>query len=90
MDVHGSTIGGDIENQNVAEVETWKTEKGARFVRWMADVPPPPTFVASGGFQGNIDRRAEFEYIAPRLLCNLLAYLTQEKVAKRVLIWTEV
>ena len=63
--VHGSTIGGDIENQNVAEVETWKTEQGARFVRWMEDVPPPPTFVASGGFQGNIDRRAEFEYIAP-------------------------
>ena len=63
--VHGSTIGGDIENQNVAEVETWKTEQGARFVRWMEDVPPPPTFVASGGFRGNIDRRAEFEYIAP-------------------------
>ena len=63
--VHGGTIGGDVANHNVAEVEEWRTENGAKFVRWMADVPPPPTFVASGGFKGNIDRRAEFEYVAP-------------------------
>ena len=31
--IHGNKISCDIENQNVAEVETWKTEQGARFVR---------------------------------------------------------
>jgi len=63
--VHGSTIGGDTEKHNVAELETFQTENGARFVRWMGDVTPPPTFVSAGGFEGNIDRLAEFEYKAP-------------------------
>ena len=32
---------------------------------WMMNSPPPPTYVKAVGFEGQIDRRHHFEYIAP-------------------------
>jgi vanillate O-demethylase monooxygenase subunit len=52
--VHGRTIG-TIE---VAQTGVTTTRDGdkVKVSRWMKDVPPPPTFVKLGGFEGNIDR----------------------------------
>jgi len=63
--VHGSTIGGDPEAHNQADLETMRTEGGARFIRWMMNSPPPPSFVKAAGFKGNVDRWSDFEYVAP-------------------------
>ena len=63
--VHGSTIGGNPEQHNDAELTTTKRENGAHFLRWMLDSVPPPSFKNVGGFTTNIDRWSDFEYIAP-------------------------
>ena len=63
--VHGSTIGGNPEQHNDAEITTTKRENGAHFLRWMLDSVPPPSFKNVGGFTTNIDRWSDFEYIAP-------------------------
>ena len=63
--VHGSTIGGDPNAHNEAELETKRTERGAHFIRWMMNSPPPPSFVKAAGFKGNLDRWSDFEYVAP-------------------------
>lgn len=63
--VHGSTIGGFPQSHVDAELETAATENGARYIRWMMASPPPPSFVAAGGFEGPVDRWSEFEYVAP-------------------------
>ena len=63
--VHGSTIGGFPQSHVDAEMETTATANGAKFVRWMMASPPPPSFVAIGGFEGPVDRWSEFEYVAP-------------------------
>ena len=63
--VHGSTIGGNPEQHDDAELTTTKTESGAHFLRWMLDAVPPPSFKSAGGFTTNIDRWSDFEYIVP-------------------------
>ena len=63
--VHGSTIGGFPQSHVDAEMETTATANGAKFIRWMMASPPPPSFVAVGGFEGPVDRWSEFEYVAP-------------------------
>ncbi len=63
--VHGSTIGGDPEAHNDAELTTTRTERGAKYVRWMMASPPPPSFVKVAGFKGRVDRWQEFEFVAP-------------------------
>ena len=54
--VHGSTIGGNPEQHNDAELTTTKKENGAHFLRWMLDSVPPPSFKNVGGFTTNIDQ----------------------------------
>ncbi|MCY4547342.1 MAG: aromatic ring-hydroxylating dioxygenase subunit alpha [Defluviicoccus sp.] len=63
--VHGSTIGGFPQSHVDAEMETEATENGAKFLRWMMASPPPPSFVAIGGFESPVDRWSDFEYVAP-------------------------
>lgn len=63
--VHVSTIGGDPEAHNEAELTSTQTDNGAHFLRWMINSPPPPSFVKAAGFKGMVDRWSDFEYIAP-------------------------
>jgi vanillate O-demethylase monooxygenase subunit len=42
-----------------------RTEHGLKFVRWMLNSVPPPTYIKAVGFKGNVDRWQEFEFIAP-------------------------
>ena len=63
--VHTKTIGGNPKAHVNAKMETERTEHGARYIRWMLDALPPPTYVKGAGFTGKIDRWQEFEYIVP-------------------------
>ena len=63
--VHGSTIGGNPNEHDDAELTTDRTKNGAHYVRWMMESTPPPSFVKTAGFAGKVDRWQDFEYIAP-------------------------
>jgi vanillate O-demethylase monooxygenase subunit len=63
--VHTSTIGGNPEENDKAEMTTTRTEHGAHYNRWMAGSTPPPSFIKAAGFENKIDRWQDFEYIAP-------------------------
>jgi len=63
--VHGSTIGGNPEEHNDADLETTRTDTGAHYIRWMTDSTPPPAFVKAAGFEGKVDRWSDFEYVVP-------------------------
>ena len=63
--VHNSTIGGNPEEHDDAELTTNRTEKGAHYIRWMMASTPPPSFVKAAGFSGRVDRWQDFEYVAP-------------------------
>ena len=63
--VHTSTIGGHPGEHDSAELTVSRTERGARYVRWMMESTPPPSFVKVAGFEGKVDRWQDFEYIAP-------------------------
>lgn len=63
--VHARTIGGTPEFHNAAGQITTRTENGTKIVRHVLDHPPPPTFTKGMPFKGNIDRIAEFNYVAP-------------------------
>jgi len=63
--VHTSTIGGNPEDHAAASMEVTTTETGVKYMRWMLNSQPPPTFVAAAGFKGKVDRWSNFEYVAP-------------------------
>ncbi|NQV56787.1 MAG: aromatic ring-hydroxylating dioxygenase subunit alpha [Rhodospirillales bacterium] len=63
--VHAKTIGGNPRAHAKAEFDAMPTENGARFDRWMMDAAPPPTYKKAVGFEGNVDRWWDFEYVAP-------------------------
>ena len=63
--VHGSTIGGNPEEHDSAEMTTTRTDRGAHFHRRMANSTPPPSFRKAAGFGGKVDRCMDFEYVAP-------------------------
>ncbi len=63
--VHTSTIGGNPEEHDDAELTTSKTANGAEYTRWMMSSTPPPSFVKVAGFEGKVDRWQNFEYVAP-------------------------
>jgi phenylpropionate dioxygenase-like ring-hydroxylating dioxygenase large terminal subunit len=69
--IHGKTIGGNPKTHVEAEQTTEATPTGARFVRWMMNSVPPPTYVKSVGFKGRIDRWQDFEYVAPGAVLQL-------------------
>ena len=64
--VHVGSIGGDTTSTHAAKMETTRTERGLKYVRWMLDVAPPPTYKKAVPALGErVDRWQEFEYIAP-------------------------
>jgi phenylpropionate dioxygenase-like ring-hydroxylating dioxygenase large terminal subunit len=63
--VHASTIGGNPSQHVEAKMETERTPLGLKFIRWMLNSVPPPTYVKAVGFQGRIDRCQRFEFVAP-------------------------
>jgi len=63
--VHTSTIGGNPNEHDDAELTTTRTENGAHYVRWMMGSTPPPSFIKAAGFKGQVDRWQDFEYVAP-------------------------
>lgn len=66
--VHTKTIGGNPKAHVNAEMNTVRTENGCKYVRWMLDVLPPPTYIKGVGFKGKVDRWQEFEYVVPGLV----------------------
>jgi vanillate O-demethylase monooxygenase subunit len=46
-------------------METTRTETGLRYVRWMLNSVPPPTYAKAAGFTGRVDRWQDFEFKAP-------------------------
>jgi phenylpropionate dioxygenase-like ring-hydroxylating dioxygenase large terminal subunit len=63
--VHTSTIGGNPTIHVEAQMKTTRRPRGLRFIRWMRNSVPPPTYIKAVGFTGRIDRWQEFEYVAP-------------------------
>ena len=63
--VHTKTIGGNPKAHVNAEMTVERTDQGARYIRWMMDSKPPPTYVRGAGFTSNVDRWQEFEYFLP-------------------------
>ena len=63
--VHARTIGGSPMAHSTAEMKVERTGTGVMLTREMLGAPPPPTFVKAVGFKGPVDRRQEFDYVAP-------------------------
>jgi phenylpropionate dioxygenase-like ring-hydroxylating dioxygenase large terminal subunit len=63
--IHTKTIGGNPSMHVDAKTEMSPTDRGLRFVRWMLNSVPPPTFSKALHFGGMVDRWQEFEYVAP-------------------------
>jgi phenylpropionate dioxygenase-like ring-hydroxylating dioxygenase large terminal subunit len=70
--VHTKTIGGDPRAHVEAQMKVTRTEYGIKYIRWMLNAEPPPTYKSAIGFKGRIDRWQEFEYYAPS---NVLQYV---------------
>lgn len=64
-DVHGSTIGGNPNEHDDAELTTEQTRSGAHCVPWMMESTPPPSFVKAAGFAGKVEPWQDFAYVAP-------------------------
>lgn len=64
--VHQSTIGNSAMTEN-GRLTSRRTERGAKVLRLVPDVPPPPTYIRSGELSEgvNIDRWQSIEFIAP-------------------------
>jgi len=63
--VHTKTIGGNPLSHVNAKMDIERTANGVKYIRWMLNVQPPPTYVKGGGFKGHVDRWQEFEYFLP-------------------------
>jgi phenylpropionate dioxygenase-like ring-hydroxylating dioxygenase large terminal subunit len=63
--LHAKTVGGNPSAHVDAEMKTTRTPTGMKFVRWMKNSVPPPTYVKAAGFKGRVDRWQEFEWVAP-------------------------
>jgi phenylpropionate dioxygenase-like ring-hydroxylating dioxygenase large terminal subunit len=63
--LHARTVGGNPLTHVNAEMKTTRTPTGIKFMRWMRNSVPPPSYVRAAGFQGRVDRWQEFEWVAP-------------------------
>jgi len=63
--LHANTVGGNPAAHVEAEMKTTRTANGLKFVRWLRNSVPPPTYVKAAGFTGRVDRWQEFEFVAP-------------------------
>ncbi len=67
--VHAKTIGGGNAAEHArALMKTEATPRGVKFVRWLLDSMPPPTYSKAVHFPGNIDRWQEEELFTPGLI----------------------
>ncbi len=67
--VHARTIGGGNAAEHMrALMKTEATPRGVKFVRWLLDSLPPPTYSKAVPFAGNIDRWQEEELFTPGLI----------------------
>ncbi len=62
--VHRTTIGNDAVAE-AADTNFDREPESVRVTRWIIDQPPPPAFVKSGGFTGNVDRWQIIDYSPP-------------------------
>jgi phenylpropionate dioxygenase-like ring-hydroxylating dioxygenase large terminal subunit len=79
--VHRRTVGGDPDAHTTAEFSVEATERGVRFIRWLLNSNPPPTYRAAVEFQGRVDRWMEFEYLAPGVVLQFTGALDVGKGA---------
>ncbi len=63
--VHSTTIGGDPSTHVNAEMKVSRTKNGVRYIRWMLDAAPPPTYAKAVPLAARVDRWQEFELYAP-------------------------
>lgn len=63
--VHRKTIGGTPSSHVDAKMTITRSDQGLKFVRWLLDSIPPPTYSKAVAFKGNVDRWQEFEFVAP-------------------------
>src|SRR5882724_5915842 len=63
--VHKRTIGGDPDAHSKAQFSVTATERGVKFVRWLLNSVPPPTYANAVNFKGRVDRWMDFEFVAP-------------------------
>lgn len=63
--VHGTTIGGNPQTHVEALMDVFKTDTSLRYVRWMLNSIPPPTYTKAVPFKGRVDRWQEFEFSPP-------------------------
>ena len=63
--VHKNTIGGNAKAHVDAQMKVTPKDTGLHYIRWLLNSKPPPTYIKAAGFEGNVDRWQEFEYIAP-------------------------
>ena len=63
--LHAKTVGGNPSQHVAAEMKTTRTPTGLKFVRWLKNSVPPPSYVKAAGFKGRVDRWQEFEFVAP-------------------------
>jgi vanillate O-demethylase monooxygenase subunit len=63
--LHAHTVGGNPSAHVEADMKTTRTQTGLKFMRWMRNSLPPPSYVKAAGFQGRVDRCQEFEFVAP-------------------------
>lgn len=77
--LHAATIGGNPEQHVGAKMTTTPTPRGVKFVRWLLNSNPPPTYVKAMGFTKNVDRWQEFEFIAPG---NIIQFVGGQEVGK--------
>lgn len=70
--IHAKTIGGKNPMTHVeAKMTVTRTQRGLKYMRWMLNSVPPPTYVDGAGFKGRVDRWQEFEFIAP---CSIIQW----------------
>ncbi|RZI99219.1 MAG: hypothetical protein EOP39_24950 [Rubrivivax sp.] len=64
--MHKTTIGGNPMTHVKAEMDVTRDEKSLKYVRWMINSVPPPTYTKAVDFGGsNVDRWQEFAFSAP-------------------------
>lgn len=59
--VHETTIGGNMDLHFGAETKVEVQDRAVLSRRYMPNSVPPPAYVESGGFTGNVDRWQEFD-----------------------------
>ena len=81
--VHTKTIGGNPSAHVNAKMDIERTDHGVKYIRWMDETIPPPTYVKGAGFKGKVDRWQEFEYFTPGIVVQWTGALDVGKGARQ-------